>query len=78
MDRREDEVPGEGGPEADLRRLLVADLADHDHVGVLPQERPERRGEGQADLGLDLDLVHPLELVFDRVLDGADVGLRRR
>ena len=57
-------------------RLLVADLADHDHVGVLPEEGPEGRGEGQADLRLDLDLVHPLELVLDRVLDRADVRLR--
>ena len=78
VDRREHEVAGQGGAEADLGGLLVADLADHDDVGVLPQERPQGRGERQPDLGLDLDLVHPLELVLDRVLDRADVDLRAR
>ncbi|MEZ4339399.1 MAG: hypothetical protein R3B82_22480 [Sandaracinaceae bacterium] len=29
----------------------VADLADHDHVRVLTQERAQRGGEGQPDAG---------------------------
>ena len=69
-------MPGQRGPQADLGGLLVADLADHDDVGVLPQERTEGDGERQADLALDLNLVHSLELVFDGIFNRADVGLR--
>ena len=43
VDRREHEVAGQGGAQADLGGLLVAHLADHDDVGVLPQEGPQGR-----------------------------------
>ena len=59
------------------RRLLVADLADQDDVGVLPQHRAQHAREGEALLLVDLDLVDALQLVLDRVLDGDDVDLRR-
>ena len=58
------------------RRLLVADLADHDHVGVLPQDAAKRAGERQPDRWLDLHLVDPLQLVFDRVLDRHHIHAR--
>ena len=32
------------------------DLADHDHVGVLPEDGPQGPREGIADLGVGLDL----------------------
>ena len=73
VDRREHEVPGQGRAKADLGGFAVADLADHDDVGILPQKGPQCRGEGQPDLGLDHDLVHALEFVLDRVFDRADV-----
>ena len=68
-------MAGQGGPQTDFSGLLVADLADHDDVRVLPQKCTQRRGEREPDLGLDLNLVHPLELVLDRVFDGADIDL---
>ena len=37
MKGREDQMAGEGGLKGDLGRRLVADLADRDHLGVLPQ-----------------------------------------
>ena len=40
--RREDEVPGLGCLQRRLGRLGVAQLADQDHVGVLPQRAAER------------------------------------
>src|SRR6267143_3090998 len=49
---REDEVSGEGGLDRDLGRLEVADLADHDDVGILAHDVPEPRGEGEAELRL--------------------------
>ena len=38
----EHQVAGERGLDRVLRGLLVADLADHDHVGVLAQHVPQR------------------------------------
>ena len=74
--RREDEVAGLGRLERGLRGLLVAELADQDHVGVLAQHAPKRLLEGlgvEADLALvdDAALVDVDEL--DRVLDRDDV-----
>ena len=47
---REDEVAGEGGLDAGGRGLVVAHLADHDHVGIGAQERAHGGGEGEVDL----------------------------
>src|SRR5579871_3357259 len=73
---REDHVAGLGRLAGDLGRLLIADLADHDHVGVLPQDAAQLRGEGLARLDVDLDLRHVGHLALDRVLDGDDVLLK--
>src|SRR5829696_2714679 len=66
----------QGGLDAYLGRLHVAYLADHHDVGVGAQDVPQTRGEGQADLGVDLDLVQPRYLELHGVLDGYDVLLR--
>src|SRR5215208_5519769 len=58
-----------------LRRLAVPDLADHDHIGVRAQHRPQAAREGQPRLEVDLELVDPGELVLDGVLDRDDVAL---
>ena len=76
MQGREDEMPGEGGLDGDLGRLQIADLTDHDHVGVLPDDVTEPGREGEADLRPDRDLVDAFQLVFDRVLDGDDLEVR--
>src|ERR1022692_553675 len=73
---REHDVPGEGGLRRDLRGLKVPDLADQDHVGILPHERPQEVGELEVDRGVDLALGDTLELYLDRVLDRGDVQLR--
>jgi hypothetical protein len=57
------------------RGLLVADLAEQHDVGVRAQDRAQRRGEGQARLGVGLHLVDAGQPVLDRVLDGDDVDL---
>ena len=57
--------------------LLVANLADHDDVRVLPEEGAQRAGEREADLGLHVDLVDPVDLVLDRILGRQDVEVRR-
>ena len=57
-------------------RLLVADLADHDDVRVLPEEGAQRAREREPDLRLDVHLVDALNLVLDRILGGEDVEVR--
>ncbi len=45
VDRAEDEHAGQRGADADPGGLVVADLADHDHVGVLAEHRPQALAE---------------------------------
>ncbi len=73
MEGRKDQVTGQRRLDGDLGRLQIPDLSDHDHVGILAQDRPQPVGEGEVDLGVDLDLADPLELVLDGILDGDDV-----
>jgi len=45
----------------------VADLADHDLVRVVPQDRAQPAGEAEALLLVHRDLQHAGELILDRV-----------
>ncbi len=76
MDVRKHEVTGQRRVDRDVGGLLVANLADHDHVGILPQEGAQRAGEGQPDLRLDVDLVDAADLVLDRIFRREDVEVR--
>ena len=69
-------MAGERGLDRDLRGLQVADLADHDDVGVLAQDGAQGVRESQPDLGLHLDLVDAGQLILDRVFDGEQLALR--
>ena len=71
------QVAGERGFHGDFRRFKVANFADQNDVGVLPQEGAQRRGEIQPDLILHLHLVDARQLEFDRVFGGHDVGVGR-
>jgi hypothetical protein len=53
--------------------LGVADLADHDDVGILPQDGAQALGEAEPILRLQCGLVEAFEHVLDRVFDGGDV-----
>ena len=71
----EDQVAGERRLDGVLRGLVVADLADHDDVGVLAQDVAQGGREGDPDLELHLGLVEVLVDHLDRVLDRGDVDL---
>ena len=72
----EDEVPGLSHAEGHLGRVAVADLADENDVGVLPQPVFQTVGEGvhvEADLALGDDRMGQFgKQVFDRLLDRDD------
>src|SRR5271167_1695910 len=74
MHGRQYEMAGQRRLHRNLRGFEITDLADHNDVGILPQDRAQQAGKIEADLRLDLDLVDPCELVFDRVLDGHDIA----
>jgi len=73
VQRGQHQMAGQAGLDGDLRRLGIADLADHDDVRVLPQDGAQGLGEAEVDAGIDLDLADAGEVVFDRVLDRHDV-----
>ena len=75
MQGGKDCVPGERGFERDLRRLEVADLADHQHVGVAAQDRAQARGERQSGALVHLQLVDVGQPVLDWILDRDHVDL---
>ncbi len=69
-------MAGLGRLEADLGGLAVAQLSDHDDVGVLAQGRAQRGLKAlgvPAHLALDEHRLAVAEDEFDRVLDGDDV-----
>ena len=72
--RGEHQVSRLCGLHRDSRCLLIADLADENHVGILTQNRPQRARERQVDLGIDLRLIDARNLVLNRILDRDNVG----
>ena len=70
-------MAGQRGLHGVLRGLVVADLADHDDVGILPEDRAQRGAEGDADLGLHSGLIELVVHHLDRIFDGGDVDFRR-
>src|SRR5438034_3437094 len=57
----------------DLGGFAVAHLAHHDDVRVMAQNGAQRRGERQADFGIDGDLRDTVDLVFDGVFHRHDL-----
>jgi len=72
VQRRQHEVARHRRLDRDLGGLLVADLADEDHLGVGAEDRAQTAREREADARVHLDLVHAGELVLDGILDRRD------
>ena len=75
MEGREDEVAGQRGLDRDRGRFEIPDLAHHDDVGILADDRPEPLCKRQPLLDRNLGLGHARELVLDRVFQRQDVEL---
>src|SRR5258706_7333041 len=56
----------------DLRGFEIAHFADHDHIGVLPQDVPQPARKGQANFRFHVNLIYARQFVLDRVFDGDD------
>ena len=81
VQRREHQVPGLGGEQRGLDGLVIAHLADQDHVGILTQRAAQRVRERlrvDRDLALVDDRMMVAVQVLDRVLDRHDVRRARR
>ena len=72
VQRGENQMAGERRLHGDLRRFLVANFADENHVRVVAQNRTQSARKRQPGLFVDLDLVDALELVFHRVFNRDD------
>ena len=69
MQRREHEMAGKARLHGDLSSLEIADLADHDDVGILAQDRAQRARKVELDLGMDLCLRNAVQRKLDWILD---------
>src|SRR5262245_4467378 len=72
VQRAEHPVAGERRLNGVLGCLQVADFADQDDIGIVPQNAAQRRAERQADLGMHLNLADLRLLVFDGIFDRDD------
>ena len=70
-------MTGQRGLNGNLGCLLVADFADHHHIGILTQNGAQLIGKRQIDFWIYLRLVDSLKLVFHRVFASDDFDVRR-
>ena len=63
----------ERGFDGNTTGFQIADFANHDDVGILPEKRLERRGEGHADVGAHQNLIDPEEVVLNGILSSHDI-----
>ena len=68
MQRRNNQMAGHRCAQGDRRGFLVANLANHQHLRILPQQMLERLGKRQTAFEVDLSLHdawdHPLYRVL--------------
>ena len=74
MQRAENQVAGQRRLHGDFSGFLIANFADQNGIGVLTQHRSKNAAERQLDVRLDLTLDDPVDVVFDRVLGGDQLG----
>ena len=56
-----------------LCSFKIADFTNHDDIRVLPQNRSQRFGKTQVNLGIHLGLAHAGQLVFNRVFNRQNI-----
>ena len=71
-------MAGQSGLDGDIRRFMIANLADHHHVGVVAQNAAQRLGKADFVRAIHFALSHPVNGIFDGVFNGHDVELALR
>ena len=56
---------------------MIADLSHKNNVGILAQDGSQPGRKGHTGLGIDLDLVYAIELIFNGIFHRDDVLGRR-
>ena len=75
MQCAENEMTGKTRGHSDICSLKVANLANHDDIGRLPQDGAQRGREGHSDFRIHLHLVDSSHLIFNRLFDGDDFAV---
>src|SRR5438132_14403869 len=68
-------MSGQARVRRDTRSLEVANLADHNDVRRLTQDRAQPRRKGHADLRIHRHLVDPIHLIFNRLFNRDDLAV---
>ena len=76
MQRGQDQVARLSGPYGHFSGFEITNLAHHDDVRVLAQERSQARREGQPYPWVDVYLVDAGEIDFRRIFRGSNVSIR--
>src|SRR5215831_19749848 len=63
--------------QCNFRRISIAYLADHYHIGILTENGWQTTRESQSRLWMHLDLADPVQHVLDGIFDRDDVAIRR-
>src|SRR5207249_10027255 len=71
----EDQVSCERRAYGNVGGLEVTNLADHDDIGVLTHDMAQPRGECQTNLRIDVNLIDPVHLIFNRIFDRDDLPI---
>src|SRR5437667_67942 len=77
MQRGKDKMACERRAAGDLGGLGIADLPYQNDVRILAENRSESLGKRKINVGMDLHLIQPGIVIFDRVLDRDDVNRGR-
>src|SRR5579883_258672 len=75
VERTEHKVTRQRRLNPDLCGFQVANLTDEDDVRVLPENGPQRAGEGHVDLVIDRALHDAVNFVLDRVFGRDELGV---
>ena len=75
MKGTENQMAGQRGLDCILGRFEVTNFPDKDNIGVVTQDGAEACVERQPNLGMNLNLINAVELVFNRVFGRDDFDI---
>jgi len=74
MECGDHQVAGQSRADGEIRRFVVADFADDQHLRILPQQVSSSAGEIEAARLIHLRLHDARNNLFDRIFHGDDVA----